>query len=163
MFRSRSTNICFAPLVVVCVSVFVWSPVMDHSLAVADDFANAAGIMKSVDDDMHHFMEYVFEPNYKRLKVVMANEPKEKKSWKAVKGDSLTLAECANLLLTRVPDKDADEWRKLSIAVRTQGGELYAAARKADYSSAHKAYRMMLKNCNACHKNFAGGKHQLQP
>ena len=24
---------------------------------------------------MHEFMEYVFEPNYKRLKVVMASEP----------------------------------------------------------------------------------------
>lgn len=116
-----------------------------------------------VDDDMHHFMEYVFEPNYKRLKGGMANAPNDKKAWKAIKGDALTLAECANLLLMRVPDEDADTWRKLSVAVRMHGGELYQAARKSDYATARKQYVSMLNKCNSCHKQFADGKHQLAP
>ena len=124
---------------------------------------SAANGPQPVDDDMHHFMEYVFEPNYKRLKDGMANAPEDKKAWKAIKGDVLTLAECANLLLMRVPDDDADTWRKLSVAVRMHGGELYQAARQSDYATARKAYVSMLNNCNSCHKQFADGKHQLAP
>ena len=116
-----------------------------------------------VDDDMHHFMEYVFEPNYKRLQAEMAEPPKDKQAWKAIKGDALTLAECANLLLFRAPDEDAAEWQALSVAVRGDGGELYQAARNSDYPAARKAYEKMLNNCNACHKKFAEGKYQLKP
>ena len=120
-------------------------------------------LVRPVDDDMHHFMEYVFEPSYKRLKTQMAEEPKDKEGWKAIKGDSLTLAEVANLLMTRAPDEDADAWREQSAAVRVHGGELYQAARKSDFAAARKAYVTMLNNCNACHTKFADGKHQLQP
>ena len=79
------------------------------------------------------------------------------------RGDSLTLAESANLLLIRVPDEGAHEWRKLSVAVRAHGGELYQAARKSDYTAARKAYVMMLNKCNTCHEQFADGEHQLEP
>ena len=112
---------------------------------------------------MHHFMEYVFEPNYKRLKAAMADEPQDKKIWKAIKGNALTLAECANLLLMRAADEDPDDWRKLSIEVRAHGGELYEAARASDYAAAGKAYRSMIGKCNACHNQFADGEYQLEP
>ena len=116
-----------------------------------------------VDESMHHFMEYVFEPNYKRLKANMASEPKDKQTWKGIKGDALTLAEATNLLMTRGPKQNGYAWAPLSVAVRTRGSELYQAARKSDYTAARKAYTAMLTNCNACHEKYADGKHQLQP
>jgi cytochrome c553 len=116
-----------------------------------------------VDESMHHFMEYVFEPNYKRLKVSLASEPKDKQTWKGIKGDALTLAEATNLLMTRGPKQNGYAWAPLSVAVRTHGSELYQAARKSDYTAARKAYTTMLTNCNACHEKYADGKHQLQP
>ena len=116
-----------------------------------------------VDESMHHFMEYVFEPNYKRLKASLTSEPKDKQAWKGIKGDALTLAEATNLLMTRGPKQNGYAWAPLSVAVRTRGSELYQAARKSDYTAARKAYTAMLTNCNACHKQYADGKHQLQP
>src|SRR5262245_18130875 len=62
---------------------------------------------KPVESDMHESMEYVFEPTYKRLKPAMASAPADNKGWKAIKADSLILAESGNLLLIRQPDKDA--------------------------------------------------------
>jgi hypothetical protein len=135
-----------------------------EEVSAASEAATAAEpAPEPVDDDMHHFMEYVFEPSYKRLRAEMAKETKDKAVWKAVKGDALTLAECANLLLLRAPDVDADDWRELSTAVRTEGSALYQAARKSDADAAKKAYLGMLTKCNACHEQFAGGEHQLQP
>ncbi|MFP6621655.1 MAG: hypothetical protein VB877_20080 [Pirellulaceae bacterium] len=116
-----------------------------------------------VDESMHHFMEYVFEPNYKRLQASLASKPKDKQAWKGIKGDALTLAEATNLLMTRGPKQNGYAWAPLSVAVRTRGSELYQAARKSDYTAARKAYTAMLTNCNACHKKYADGKHQLQP
>jgi hypothetical protein len=163
MKKTNSNINLSALLIVISLSVFGLA-MATGDFSVGAEEAKSAGISPHpVDEDMHHFMEYVFEPNYKRLKAGMADAPKDRKTWKAIKGDSLTLAECANLLLMRVPDEDAGKWRTLSIAVRTHGSELYQAARKSDYTKARNAYVTMLHNCNACHKHFADGKHQLKP
>lgn len=140
-----------------------WAIPLGGSTDGAQEAESAANGPRPVDDDMHHFMEYVFQPNYKRLKTGMANEPKDKNGWKAIKGDALTLAEGANLLLMRAPEEDADQWRTLSVAVRTSGSDLYQAARKSNYAVAREAYVKMLKQCNACHVQFADGEHQLRP
>ena len=132
------------------------------SPATADEPKPSAG-PQPVDTSMHHFMEYVFEPNYKRLKASLASEPKDKQAWKGIKGDALTLAEATNLLMTRGPKQNGYAWAPLSVAVRARGSELYQAARKSDYTAARKAYTAMLTNCNACHEKYADGKHQLQP
>lgn len=116
-----------------------------------------------VDDDMHHLMEYVFEPAWKRLQVTMASEPSDKTAWKAMKEDALTLAEVSNLLLHRAPDEKAGDWKRLAVETRSAGADFYQAARKRDFPAATESYRVMLKSCNACHDTFADGERQLAP
>ena len=116
-----------------------------------------------VDKSMHEFMEYVFQPTYKRLKVAMAKQPTGRTGWKSIKADSMILAEGGNLLLMRTPKKGGADWNKLSVAVRDLGGKFYRAAKKRDYISARTHYVAMLNSCNACHKKFADGKHMLKP
>jgi hypothetical protein len=118
---------------------------------------------KPVESDMHEFMEYVFEPTFKRLKPAMAAAPADNKGWKAIKADSLILAEAGNLLLIRQPEKDAADWVKHSAQVRETGGQLYEAAKGKDYAAARKHYQAMIQNCNACHKQFANGEYTLSP
>ena len=121
------------------------------------------GQPQPVENDMHEFMEYVFQPTYKRLQQAMAAEPADNNAWKGIKADSLILAEGGNLLLFRSPDKDAAAWSDLSNAVRESGGNLYQASKKKDYKLARQHYEVMLKKCNACHDKFAEGEHQLAP
>jgi hypothetical protein len=141
----------------------LWLSSQSNRSAMADEQARAKPAAEPVDDSMHHFMEYIYEPAFKRLKPALAKDPADKQAWKAIKGDALTVAECANLLLARAPDEGGDAWRELSVAVRTDGGALYQAARQSDYAAARAAYRKMINNCNACHTKFADGKHQLEP
>lgn len=123
----------------------------------------AAPAVEPVEESMHEFMEYVFEPGYKRLKVELAKPEKDRAVWKAVKGDALTLAEAANLLIDRAPEDDGAAWKQHAVAVRQVGGVLYKAAKAGDAAKADSAWREMLTNCNACHQQFAGGEHQLSP
>ena len=126
----------------------------------AADDATSDGKPLAVEKSMHEFMEYYFQPTYLRLKSTMAAAPADNQGWKAIKSDSLILAEGGNLLLGR---KDPAKWNEFSIAVRESGHELYRFARKKDFAQARQAYERMLTNCNSCHKQFAGGKHILAP
>lgn len=116
-----------------------------------------------IEDSMHEFMEYVFQPTYKRLKVTMATQPENNSGWKAMKSDALILTESCNLLFPRTPDEDSDDWKKFSVDSRTHGAELYQAARAKDFGKATNAYKMMLNSCNDCHRQFENGKHILKP
>lgn len=116
-----------------------------------------------VEPDMHEFMEYVFEPGYKRLKVAMTAAPADAKGWKPIKGEALALAEACNLLLHRVPESDGAKWTASAVGARDAGKAFYAAAKKKDFPAAQAAYGAMLKQCNTCHTDFADGKHQLMP
>lgn len=130
--------------------------------AIASPVVNADDAAP-VEESMHEFMEYVFEPTYLRLKATMANAPADNKGWKALKSDSLILAESCNLLFVRRPDEHAEDWTKHAIAAKARGAELYKAAREKNFETASTAYKAMLNNCNACHKQFEEGKHILQP
>lgn len=116
-----------------------------------------------VEPDMHEFMEYIFQPTFRRLKPAMAAEPADRSAWKAIKSDALILAEGGNLLLDRQPEDDVADWIRHSVQVRDFGGQLYRAAKAKDYTSARRHYEAMTKNCNACHHQFAGGEHILTP
>lgn len=131
--------------------------------AAVEDESKQGATPVPVDDDMHHLMEYVFEPAYKRLKDSVGTEPADKDGWSAIKGDSLTLAESSNLLLHRLPEEDPDSWIKLAVEVRSAGGDLYQAARRKDFVTVKKSYEILLERCNACHDKFADGDHQLKP
>jgi hypothetical protein len=151
---------CF--LVLVAVGGF-WSKANSSHAAVSAENKAAA---VPVEPDMHEFMEYVFQPTFKRLKPAMATAPADNKVWKAIKADALILAEAGNLLLMREPEADAADvadWIKHSVEVRGFGGDLYRAAKAKDHATARKHYEAMVENCNACHHQFAGGEHILAP
>jgi hypothetical protein len=147
---------------VLLLGVWAWGPAANDRLARAAEPAPSAE-PAPVEEDMHEFMEYVFQPTYLRLKQAMAAEPGDNAGWKGIKSDSLILAEGGNLLLHRVPKDDAETWAAESTAVRELGGDLYRAAKKKDYPAARKSYEKMLVRCNACHDTFAHGEHQLAP
>jgi hypothetical protein len=116
-----------------------------------------------VEEDMHEFMEYVFQPNYNRLKSSMAKDEKDGAVWKEIKSSSLTLAEGGNLLLLRGPDEARADWTRHAASVRELGAKLYRAAKGKNSDQAQQLYETMLHNCNSCHEQFAGGEPQLKP
>ena len=123
----------------------------------------AEGDNVPVEDSMHEFMEYVFQPTYLRLKQSMTAAPADNKGWKAIKSDSLILAESCNLLYSRTPKDHAEDWVKHATAAKADGAKLYGAAKAKDFDAATAAYKTMLDSCNACHKQFENGKHILTP
>lgn len=150
----------FALVLFLVAAGWLWSESLSVQAAPAVGTQDAA---EPVEPDMHEFMEYVFQPTFKRLKPAMADAPADNQGWKAIKADSLILAEGGNLLLIRQPKEHAGDWAKHSVQVRDFGGQMYRAAQAKDFINARKHYELMVQNCNACHRQFADGKHILTP
>ena len=130
--------------------------------ATSSSADESAALGTPVEDDMHEFMEYVFQPTYLRLKASMAELTADKANWKAIKSDGLILAESANLLSGRNSEGEA-LWQKHASETRQAGATLYAAAKAKDVEQTRASYVSMLTRCNACHQDFADGEHQLKP
>jgi hypothetical protein len=147
----------------VAVGVTAVSQNTSVSAAYSPLVSPAEGDITPVEESMHEFMEYVFQPTYLRLKQSMAAAPADNKGWKAIKSDSLILAESCNLLFSRAPGEHGEDWIGHAKASKEHGAKLYGAARAKDFEAATAAYKTMLDSCNACHKQFENGKHILTP
>ena len=144
-----------------------WAPPALVSEAAAEDkpaaespptsFENVVPVERSI----HELMEYVFEEPYKRLKANLPGETHDRAFFRALKSDSLILAEAGNMLLMRLPKEDAATWTELSLAVRGEATDLYNASKAKDVPAARKLFSSLVKKCNACHDHFADGEHQL--
>ncbi|MBW3600878.1 MAG: hypothetical protein KY475_26880 [Planctomycetes bacterium] len=148
---------------ILAAGLFAFVAVILLAVAGAESPTASADPPKPVEDDMHEFMEYAFQPTYRRLKEAMAATPADNAGWKAIKADALLLAEGGNLLLLRTPAENPEVWREHSVAVRELGGKLYQAGKTRDFPAGRKHYEAMLKSCNRCHDEFADGEHQLAP
>jgi hypothetical protein len=153
---------CLSLLAGIVSTVSIGYVVSGRESARGEDAVQAEAKLVPVDKSMHEFMEYYFQPTYRRLRPSMAT-PAANPGWGAIKSDALILAEGGNLLLLRTPLRDPARWNEYSVAVRDSAGQLYKAAKKKDCDGCRKTYELMLANCNSCHKQFAGGKHILAP
>jgi cytochrome c556 len=142
--------------------IFLYLAIIASGLLYAQDGPAGEPI-----DNMHHFMEYVFEPRYKELKRALVAEPVDKQTWNKIKVGSLTLAEAANLLITRPPDEAQDDqkalWSGYARDVRSEATAVFQAARKKQFTSVRDAFHSTIQKCNACHQMFTEGKYQLEP
>ena len=158
MNTTKRISLCIATVFTVILGL-----VMMPSTHAADEDVKPAGKMQPVEDDVHEFMEYAFEPFFHELKKSLAAPPKDKRAWVPVKANSLILAENGNLLMLRGPDEGKAAWNQLSVELRDQGKLLYQAAKKRDFETARRHYEVFVSKCNACHQKFAEGEHIQKP
>jgi hypothetical protein len=147
-------------LLLACGAAAVFSPASVPAAQAAETDGEG---LAPVEPNMHEFMEYVFQPSYKRLKAAMNQGEDAKRFWSRVKAESLLLAEGGNLLLIRGPEEHRDQWTANSLKVRELAGKLYHAGHEKDFAAAKKDYQQLIKACNTCHQQFAHGEHQLKP
>lgn len=106
-------------------------------------------------DNMHHFMEYIYEPVFNNLKTSVAKEPADKAGWTAIKSGALILAETSILLAKRTPPENkSSTWKESSELVYQGGSSLYQAARKKDFGGVQKHFGEMINGCKKCHEQY---------
>lgn len=102
-------------------------------------------------------MNGLIETNFNGLGKILKEKPAEADAWSFARGQSLLIAEGANLLMMRAPksrDKQ-DSWMEKAIALREAGVKLGQAATNKDYLAARTAMANLANSCNRCHEAFA--------
>jgi hypothetical protein len=128
--------------------------IANSETTLAVSLSRKSGDFKPV-DNMHHFMEYVYEPTYNQLKKNVSTEPTAKEIWSKIKSGAMILAESSTLLAQRAPDKgDKDLWISSSLLVHQHGSKLFTASRQKDYEAVKKSFAAMSEGCKKCHQAF---------
>lgn len=101
-------------------------------------------------------MEGLTKPNFDGLARALQKEPADAETWAVVRGQSLLVAEAANLLLIRPPKtRDAQQvWVPRVLALREIGVKLAEAAAAKDHATAKAELTSLATACNRCHESF---------
>jgi hypothetical protein len=101
-------------------------------------------------------MEGLAQPNLKGVDRLLKAEPADADAWRFARGQSLLIAETANLLMLR-PPKGADPeatWMNRATDLREAAGKLARTIAARDYPKSRQALEGVAATCNRCHESF---------
>ena len=101
-------------------------------------------------------MEGLAQPNFKAVDRRLAAEPEDADSWKLARGQSLLMAETANLLMIRPPkgSRASELWMSRATDLREAASNLARATAAKDYARSRQALAGVAATCNKCHESF---------
>lgn len=101
-------------------------------------------------------MEGLAHPNFKAVDRLLKTEPEDAEAWKIARGQSLLMAETANLLMIRPPKGARAEelWMSRATDLRDAAGKLARTAAGRDYARCRQALAGVAATCNRCHETF---------
>jgi hypothetical protein len=100
-------------------------------------------------------MEGLNQPNFRALEKLLAKRPADDEAWGFARGQSLLIAETANLLMIRPPRNNGQEaWMERSMAMRDAASALARNLAKKDFETSRKGLVDLAGMCNRCHKTF---------
>ena len=94
--------------------------------------------------------------NFDGLVRNLKQQPADADTWVFIRGQSLLVAESANLLMIRPPQNRQAQplWMARAAEMREAGSKVARAAAKKDYPAAQTALVGLANSCNRCHESF---------
>jgi len=100
-------------------------------------------------------MEGIAHANFRGLERNLAKNPIDDQSWMFARGQSLLIAESANLLMLRPPRNPGEAvWMERSMDLRAQAQILAQHLAKKDLERSKAAMKEVANSCNRCHQSF---------
>lgn len=101
-------------------------------------------------------MEGIHKANFDGLGRVLKDKPTDAEGWSFARGQSLLIAEGANLLFMRPPSDERArvEWFARSADLRVAAITVAKAAAAKDYTECRAAVADLANSCNRCHTAF---------
>ena len=100
-------------------------------------------------------MEGLAHANFKGLERQLAQKPNEEQNWTFARGQALLVAETANLLMLRPPQKEGQStWFERAMTLRKRAADLAQTLAKKDYEGARTGLALVADSCNRCHQSF---------
>ena len=100
-------------------------------------------------------MEGLALPNFRGIDRQLRQKPTEVEAWVFMRGQSLLIAETANLLMLRPPRSGGQEaWLSQAAQLRDTATRLACSAAERDYDRSRAGLAELANACNRCHQTF---------
>jgi Cytochrome C' len=100
-------------------------------------------------------MEAIAHANYRGLERNLTKKPMDDQAWVFARGQSLLIAETANLLMLRPPKNQGESaWMERSMDMRNQAMQLAQHLAKKDLDRSKAGMQQLANSCNRCHQTF---------
>jgi hypothetical protein len=100
-------------------------------------------------------MEGLAHPDFQGLEKILSGDGKDKESWEFGRGQSILLAETANLLMLRPPrNTGQDAWMQHASKFRDAATDLARIMARQDREAGRAGLVALSAQCNSCHQTF---------
>lgn len=100
-------------------------------------------------------MEGLAHANFKGLERHLTQKPADAQTWTFARGQALLVAETANLLMLRPPQKEGqDAWFEKAMTLRGRATDLAQTLGRKDFERARVGLALVADSCNRCHQTF---------
>ncbi len=100
-------------------------------------------------------MEGLALANFKGLERHLGQKPADAQVWVFARGQALLIAEAANLLMMRPPQKEGQAaWFEKATLLRSRAAELAQSIAKKDFDQSRVGLSLLADACNRCHQTF---------
>lgn len=100
-------------------------------------------------------MEGLAHANFRGLERNLSTKPTEDQTWVFARGQSLLIAETANLLMLRPPKKEGQEtWFARAMDMRDKATSLAAVISTKNLEQSQKGLIALANSCTKCHQSF---------
>jgi hypothetical protein len=100
-------------------------------------------------------MEGMAHTNFRGIERLLREKPAEAQAWTFVRGQSLLIAESANLLMLRPPRNQGQAaWFERAMELRKVASDLGRAASAQNYPQSKATFVTLANTCNRCHQTF---------
>ena len=100
-------------------------------------------------------MEGLAHANFKGLERILTQKPDDNQTWTFARGQALLVAETANLLMLRPPQKEGQSvWFEKAMGLRARAVDLAQTLAKKDFDQSRVGLSLVADSCNRCHQSF---------
>ena len=100
-------------------------------------------------------MEGLAHANFKGLERLLSQKPADAQAWTFARGQALLIAETANLLMLRPPQKEGQSvWFEKAMGLRSRAAELAQTLAKKEFEQSRVGLALVADTCNRCHQSF---------
>src|SRR5215210_7964861 len=112
---------------------------------------------------MSELMVKIIYPTSDALFYVESRTPKTESEWTALEGQTLMLAESANLLMMPGRARDQKQWMADSKLLLEAGTAALAAVKAKDVAGISVLSDQLLESCTSCHRHYRPGYGKPKP
>lgn len=103
---------------------------------------------------MSELMVRILYPNSDALFYIETRTPKTESEWGALEGQTLMLAESANLMMMPGRARDQTQWMADSKLLLEAGTAALAAVKAKDVAAISALSDQLLESCTSCHRHY---------